>query len=141
MDITQDFVEQKLQQQGQTLVIVEGFSSEVKFLHVFSFSFFFFHCPFFLIFHSSEQTPKQPRNRREVPIAKKDNFLCENLIFGPHWIWGGGHKSGPFEGDFAFMFFFFFSIFVSSLKNVCSIFFVVFILSKKSFIAGIRIRV
>ena len=36
---------------------------------------------------------------------------------------------------------FFFSIFVSSLKNVCSIFFVVFILSKKSFIASICTRV
>ena len=64
------------------------------FSSIFCFSDFFFSFvfPFFIVFHlrflflfflfpSSEQTPKHPKNRPEVPIVIRTIFLCENSIF------------------------------------------------------------
>ena len=87
-------------------------------LLVFSFFLFFFHqfcffldfsSSFFLFFHFSElseQTPKPEQNRRTVPIVKMTISFFENFEF---WASVDRIGYGPFDGDFAFMFSFFFS--------------------------------
>ena len=73
------------------------------FISFFVFFIFFIFFIFFFFFRSSEQTPKPAKNRPEV-LFVKGRFISfsENSIFGPRWT--GGVWSGPFEGDFAFMF-------------------------------------
>ena len=75
------------------------------FLLFFLFS-FFVHFSIFLIFSrpSRRQTGK---NRQTVPIVKMTISFNENSILGFRWT--GEGSCGPFEGDPAFMFFFFFS--------------------------------
>ena len=90
--------------------------------------FLFFFFIFFFFFQSSKQTPKPAKNRREVPIVKKTIFLCENLILGPRWTGRKGRvKTGPCEGDFAFMFFhYFFTVF-----HFCNVFLLFFFFAFK----------
>ena len=73
-------------------------------LFLFAFALFYFKKIIFCFCQWSEQTPKPAKNRREVPLVQRPDFLCENLNFGPR-VTGEGVRSGPFESDFAFMFF------------------------------------
>ena len=90
-----------------------------------------------LAFFSSRPSRRQnPQKKcREVLVVKRTIFFCENLILRPRstgWV----VKTGPFEGDFALMFFIF-HFFHFSLEK-CFFFFIFLVFLSKRLIAGIE---
>ena len=119
------FHRKKLQQQRQTLKIEKDFACEAQNLWNLQ-RFHIFHCSCFLLrffLDAKKKTKKTSRNS----CCKNDDFFFVKIRF---LGLGGqeGVKNGPFEGDFAFIFFI--SPCFPFFLGKCSFFFLVF-LSKR----------
>ena len=91
------------------------------------FFFFFLRLLLFFLFSVVRADAKTRKTSSKNTNVKKTISFCENSIFGSRWTGVKGVRSGPLEGDPAFMFFifhffrrksFFFFFFVVFLSNI-----------------------